>query len=357
MKRLIAVGALALVSILAGGCGGSHRCSGSEVILRAVPVNGQRVTAAGMQTARQIVANRVAKLGVSSPTVVVHGDEIVIEYAGSHAPADVAQTVSAVGQLQVFDFEPSLAPPSATGKQQPAPVKSLYSLLSAVKKQATNGSPESYYLFASSHRVLQGPAANRRQLLRPYKKGKQPPHTQVLAVPANREPVSCRVSTVCPGAGRTGRSKSGEYWYLLKLPPALTGKDVVGSGVAADVDPNTGQPIVTLPFTPHGSEEFKRVTRAEYDRGRVDAGLAGELNAHDATIVSRYAGHNAIVLDGRLEEAPYIDYTDVTLSQGIVGTAQITEPTMQAARRTALVLQSGSLPYRFQQVRRESCPR
>jgi preprotein translocase subunit SecD len=71
--------------------------------------------------------------------------------------------------------------------------------------------------------------------------------------------------------------------------------------------------------------------------------------------INRYAGHNAIVLDGQLEQVPYIDYTDPSLSQGIAGNAQITEPSETVANRTALVLQTGSLPYRFTQVARSSC--
>jgi preprotein translocase subunit SecD len=358
MKRILVVGALALVAILVAGCGGSHRCT-TSITLRAVPAKGQRVTPAGMELARKIVASRVNTLGVASPQVDVHGDEIVIEVAGVHNPGRTARILREPGQLQVFDFEPSLAPPTVQGNQQPAPLPSLYSLLSAVQKQANRGTPESYYLFKAtpSHPVLQGPAPTLHQLFRPYKNGKQPTDTEVLKVPASREPVRCLVSTPCPGGGENGKSKSGGYWYLLKLPPALTGKDFVESGVAADVDPNTGQPIVTLQFTGHGSQEFKRITRAEYDRGRVNSGQAGQLNAHDQNTVAAYAGHNAIVLDGDLEETPYIDYTDSILSQGIVGNAQITEPSMEAAQRTALVLQSGSLPYSFQPVGRASCPR
>ena len=177
-------------------------------------------------------------------------------------------------------------------------------------------------------------------------------------MPANREPVSCEVSTGCLGAGQSGRSKSGEGWYLFKLPAALTGSDLVESGIGANVDPNSGQAIVTLQFTRHGSEEFRRITQAEYNRGRISAAQAGGLNAPaNPSVINRYAGHNAIVLDGQLEQTPFIDYTNPTLSQGIIGGAQIAEPSPQTARRTALVLQSGSLPYSFQQVGRASCPR
>lgn len=175
----------------------------------------------------------------------------------------------------------------------------------------------------------------------------------MLAVPANREPVSCRVSAGCPGAG----SKSGESWYLFKLPPAPTGTDIRESGIAADIDSNSGQPIVTLGFTRHGSKAFQNITRAEYNRGRVNAGLAGQVASTSQSVINQYAGHNAIVLDGELREAPFIDYTDAALSDGIVGDAQIVEPSDAAAKRTALILRSGSLAYTFKQVGRTVCPR
>lgn len=76
----------------------------------------------------------------------------------------------------------------------------------------------------------------------------------------------------------------------------------------------------------------------------MNAGQAGLLNPKGANvqpIINRYAGHNGIVLDGHLEETPYIDYTDPVLAKGIVGNAEITEPHTAVARRTALVLQSG----------------
>jgi SecD/SecF fusion protein len=341
---------------------------GLEVVLRAVPQKGQSIDPQQMQIAQQVITQRTNASGLVSPNIAIQGgNEIVIQLAGVHDPAKAARTIGSTGQLQMFDFETSLLPPTLSASQQPAPLPSLYGLLKAVQTKANKGSPQAYYLFETvkkkvttkvkgkkvtrtqtSHPVLQGPAGSRKQLLLPYKNGVQPPDTQVLKVPANTEPVSCKIASAsCLGAGTNGRSKSGEYWYLFKLPPALTGKDLVESGITADSDPNTGSPIVTLQFTGHGSHEFKRITEDEYNRGRVNAGQAGQLNAQDQNTIATYAGHNAIVLDGELHETPYIDYTDSTLSQGIVGNAQITEPSPGAASDTALVLQSGSLPYTF----------
>jgi SecD/SecF fusion protein len=364
---------------------------GLEVVLRAIPeTKSQPITPEGMQTAQQIMTNRVNHIGVSSPNVAIQGgNQIVIQLAGVHNPAKAAQIIGSTGQLQMFDFEPNLEPPTVTGNQQPAPLPSLYSLLTAVQKEANKGTPEGYYLFktikkkvtqkvngkkvtktTTSHELLQGElplgAPDLKQLLLPYKNGKQPAGTQILKVPANREPVWCKGVGNCLGAGQSGTSKDGKYWYLLKYkptftkkdgtvvnpngPPELTGKDLVESGITTDVDQTTGKPIVNLQFTSHGSSEFKRITENEYNRGRVNAGQAGQLNTTDQNTIASLAGHNAIVLDGQLQSTPYIDYTDYNLSQGIPGNAIITEPSASAASQTAFVLQSGSLPYTFKQL-------
>ncbi len=365
---------------------------GLEVVLRATPeTKSQPITQQGMQTAQQIMTNRVNKIGVSSPNVAVQGnDQIVIQLAGVNDPAKAAKIIGTTGQLQMFDFEPNLEAPTVTGTGQPAPLPSLYGLLTAAKQQANKGTPQGYFLFKTvkknvtekvkgknvtktqiSHELVQGDppfgALTKKQLLLPYKDGKKPANTQILAIPANREPVWCKGANNCPGAGVNGTSKDGKYWYLFKYtptvtlkngtvvnpngPPELTGHDLVESGITQDVDPQTGQPIVTLQFTSHGSKEFKAITEAEYNRGRVNAGpVPGALNTNDQATINRYAGHNAIVLDGQLDQTPYIDYTDPSLSQGIVGNAQISEPGSSAAHNTALVLQSGSLPYQFKQL-------
>jgi len=357
---------------------------GLEVVLRAIPNKGQQIDAAQMQTAQQIMTQRVNKLGLSSPNVAVQGgNEIVIQLAGVHDPEKAAKIIGTTGQLQMYDFEPNLVAPTVQGNQQPAPLPSLYGLLSGLQKQADKGTPQGYFLFKTVkkkvtekvkgkkvtktktwHQLVQGDppwgAPNRKELLLPYKNGKQPRNTVVLKLPANREAVWCKGALNCPGAGQNGKSSSDKYWYLFKYfpataqhpdgPPELTGHDLVESGISSDVDPNTGQNIVTLQFTGHGSKQFKKITEAEYNRGRVNAGQAGQLNASDPATISTYAGHNAIILDGRLRSTPYIDYTDSTLSQGIVGNAQISEPNAKSAKNTALVLQSGSLPYTFEKL-------
>ncbi len=345
---------------------------GLEVVLRAIPPKGQQITAAQMQTAQSIMESRVNKIGVASPNVAVQGgNEIVIQLAGVHDPAKAAAIIGRTGQLQFFDFEKDLAPPSVGTNGQPAPSSSLYSLLTAVKSEAKKGSPEFYYLFGpktvtkkvtttvkgktvtkkqtttTKHAVLQGPDPNLHQLLLPYG-GQKPANSQILAVPAHR---------------LVAHSPGGKQWYLFKYytdsahpngPPELTGKDLKESQISADINQNTGQPEVVLGFSSHGSHEFQDITRAEYKRGQLAAGLAGQAGNHDPTVIQQYAQHNAIVLDGVLESTPYIDYTDNSLADGIAGgaTIQMGSGGISSAKSLALILQSGSLPYTFQQIER-----
>jgi SecD/SecF fusion protein len=343
---------------------------GIEVILRAVPDKGQHITQEGMQTAQQVINQRVNKLGLSSPNVARQGtDEIVIQLAGVHDPNKAAKIIGTTGKLYFFDFEKDLAPPTVSAGQ-PTPVSSLHGLLTAVKDQAKKN-PSAYYLFkvipvekkvtktvkgkkvtktqkTTKYKKLQGPDGNRRDLLAPYG-GKKPKNTQILAVPANRLVVG---------------STSGKQWYLFKFfpqnaqhpngPPELSGSDLNESAISADYDPQSGQPEVVLGFTGHGSNEFQKITKDEYIRGQRVAGLAGHATDRDITTILQYAQHNAIVLDGVLQSTPYIDYTNNSLADGIAGqaTIQMGAGGIKDAQDLALILQSGSLPYSLQPIER-----
>jgi SecD/SecF fusion protein len=154
-------------------------------------------------------------------------------------------------------------------------------------------------------------------------------------------------------------STSGKAWYVFKYhtgpdgPPEITGSDLNESGIGADIDQN-GQAEVVLSFKHDGAKAFQRITKSEYDRGKLAAGLAGQAGNSDPAVVQQYAGHNAIVLDNVLQSTPYIDYTDRSLSLGIPpgNGARITMGAggLTAAKQLALVLQSGSLPYKLTQV-------
>ncbi len=372
MRRLLL---LAILLVLAAGCSGSHQASGScasgqsEVVLRALPGNGEPLTTAAMQLAARIMTARLEKLGVGSPKVTVAGDEITIRFAGLHDPTKDISLVGSTGELQFFDFEKDLAPPTVKNGN-PTPYPTLYSLLQPIQGQVkAGGGSSAYYLFGAKetrsglHPVLGGPDPTRAELelLAASYSRRLPSGATILAVPANREVVSGPVETAATQPVKT--SPDGVYWYLFKYyrdapngPPELSGTDLKESTISADTSQTDGQPEVTLGFTSHGAKEFQAITKAEYERGQLVAGLhgsAGRLN-------QLYAQSNAIVLDGKLQATPYIDYTDPSLSLGIADAQAILTGNMgsiQAANNLALVLQSGSLPYTFERVSLRICSR
>jgi len=366
---------------------------GLEVVLKAVPPKGHVLTSADMDRSISIMQSRINKLGVTQPEIRKQGaNQIVIQLAGVHDPATAARLIGKTAQLQLFDFEADLTGPSKNLNGVPVATPTLYGLLTQVQTQAAKGNPEGYYLFRNvkatvkttkkvtvkdkngkstsvlkpakktvvRHTLLQGPADTAKALLKPYE-GKLPPRGQVLKVPANTTVVSCPVANGCIGAAQA--SPNGVYYYLFKyFPdrktgpgpiPEMTGGDLVLSGTRADFG-QSGAPVVLLQFTGHGSHQFEKVTKDEWQRGKTAWELAGRP-AIPAGTASPYVQHFAIVLDSQLQSTPYIDFTQANLESGISGNAEIDMGqggTFQDAKNLALVLQTGALPVSFQQIAR-----
>jgi len=128
----------------------------------------------------------------------------------------------------------------------------------------------------------------------------------------------------------------------------MTGKDLKPSGTRADFN-QLGQPIVTMQFTGHGKKVFHDITKAEAKRGQI----AGNGNCSQTTPPG--VQHFAIVLDRQIQSVPYIDYCKNP--DGIPGDngAEIdlgAGGTIGDAKKLALVLQTGALPYDFKQLER-----
>jgi SecD/SecF fusion protein len=344
---------------------------GLEVVLKAVPPKGHQLTSEDLDRSISIMQNRINKLGVSEPEIRKQGtNQIVIQLAGVHDPAAAAALIGKTAQLMLFDFENDLTGPSKDANGNPVATPGLYELLKQV--QSTKGEPESYYLFKNKaitkkpakkgakptttvkHSIVTT-AQTKAELLKRFG-GKLPPGYEVLKVPPHTLVVRCAASSGCLGA--TAASPSGTYYYLMQYypqgkgtqgtVPEMTGSDLVLSGTRADFG-QTGQPVVLLQFTNHGSDQFQKITREEADRGKTKYGLAG--NQGDYT---NYVQHFAIVLDGQLESTPYIDFkrnpdgipgpnAEIDLGQG---------GSIKEAKDLALILQTGALPVSFQQIER-----
>jgi SecD/SecF fusion protein len=344
---------------------------GLEVVLKAVPPKGHKLTTDDLNRSIEIMRNRIDKLGVSEPEIRKQGsDEIVIQLAGVHDPAAAAKLIGKTAVLEFYDFEADLTGPSVTGGLQKVPVSTgtLYGLLSAPETRALagKGTPSQWYLFSPKKVVRAGPAPTRQALLnsrivqQPAAKGGLGKHIpkgwSILSVPKNTIVVSCDVAS--GSCLSTQQPTTPTVFYLLKHRegpgvqnpiPEMTGTELKLSGTRADIDPNTSQPVVLMQFTGKGKGIFHEITRREAQRGR----LACQGADTDADI-QRCAQHFAIVLDNQVQSVPYIDFRQNP--DGIPGDngAQIDmgSGSLSDAKKLALVLQTGALPVKFNTAER-----
>ena len=342
---------------------------GLEVVLKAEPPKGHKLTPEDLSRSIDIMRNRIDKLGVSEPEIRKQGsNQIVIQLAGIHNVNDAAALIGKTAVLEFYDFEADVTGPSVSGgllNATPVASGSVYDLLAApaTRLLANKGDPAQWYLFDDKHVVKAGPAPTRAKLLaneivrKPKASGGLGNHVpkdwKILTVPNDTVVVSC-VATNCPtqvpGNGQKG-------FYLLKhhdvkdFPnnpiPEMTGNQLKLSGTRADIDTQTNQPVVLMQFTGAGKKAFHEITRREAQRGA----LGGDCNAGKPP---PNVQHFAIVLDRQIQSTPYIDYC--VNPDGIPGDngAQIDMggSGLGDAKKLALVLQTGALPVEFKTAER-----
>src|SRR6476469_1611927 len=348
---------------------------GLEVVLKAQPPPGHKLTPADLDRAVSIMRNRVDKLGVASPEIRKQGtDQIVIQLAGVHNPEQAAAIIGSTAQLELYDLETALVPPSVTVSGTPVATTNIYQLLSRTAAAAKNSKPSGYVLFKPVKvKSTTGTGKNKKTKtttvwvkkagptdtlhrdkftgnagLLDASGGKVPKGDKVLPVPQNTVVITCssQSATVCPESTTGFLPPPGSTaYYLFKHGPYpndqygpfpnLTGKDLNLSGTRADFNPTDGSPVVLMQFTGKGNKEFYKVTRNE--------GLRGQIR--------KVSQHFAIGLDDEIRSFPQIDYTDSSVNNGInpAGTgAQITGiGSTKEAQNLALVLQTGALPVKF----------
>jgi SecD/SecF fusion protein len=324
---------------------------GLEVVLQAKAPKGRQITQEDLDRSIEIMRQRIDRIGVSEPVITRQGpNQIAVELAGVHDAARAAQIVGQTAQLQMYDLEGDLLPPTATGNGGIQPSRQLFPLLQSQQKLAEKGTPTAWYLYSKENKRLAGPADTKEALQRDV--GTVAADAKFLAVPAGRTILTCGAGArLCPGVG----PPNGTYYYLFKYQPTnkehpipeLTGSDLKGQGTRQDFGQNN-EPIVTLQFTNKGGDKFHDITRLLAQRGLQQANLAGAQGSDR----DNYKQSFAIVLDGEIRSYPSIDFD--TLPDGIAGgNAEITGlQSIQEAKDLALVLQTGALPVEFVQVER-----
>jgi SecD/SecF fusion protein len=361
---------------------------GLEVVFKAQPPPGHKLTSDDLARSVQIMRDRVDKLGVASPEIREQSpDQIVIQLAGVHNPDQAAAIIGTTAQLELYDLVPALVSPSISlANQSVVPFTNLYKLLSAVQSNA--GIPSSYVLFkpvkvtattgtgknkkthtTTTYVKVAGPTATLHHdpttgnagLLDAYH-GTAPTGWKVLKVPGRTVVISCTKASaqVCPGdTSATGAPPAGlTDWYLFKhgyYPtnryatngkfPNMTGSMLKLSGVRQDFDPTTGEPIVLLSFNNAGDKAFLQVTKNAAVRGQI----AGLTNNNCGALCAF-----AIVLDNELRSWPTIDPGQNPHGIDPRGTgAEINNiGNLNDAKQLALVLQTGALPVSFTTIER-----
>ena len=339
---------------------------GLEVVLKAVPPPGKTCDSACMDRSVSIMRSRIDKLGVSEPEIRKQGsNQIVIQLAGVHDVNKAAQIIGTTAQLQFYDFEKDVVGPSTDGAGHVIATGSLYDLLTKVKADAKNGGSQ-YYLFNAKKQPVAGPEDTRERLLNSTLPGGRklngtvPDGFTVLAVPPKRIVISCdQVTTGCQGVTQADAGSPTVY-YLFKYDPnaanpvpEATGEDLKLSDIAADISTQGQGNVVRLGFTSKGASKFHDITRAEAQRGAALAAAAGQTGS-DPNTINQFAQHFAIVLDGELRSTPFIDYKQNPDGIDPRGTgAEISNiQSLGEAKDLALVLQTGALPVKFEQIER-----
>jgi SecD/SecF fusion protein len=349
---IAAVGGVVALALFRTPTLGLDLQGGLEVLLQAKAPQGREITQEDLDRSKDIMEERVNKLGVGEPEIRKQGnDEISVELPGVHDAARAADIVGQTAQLQFYDLQgDALAPTlTASGSIQPSPT--LLPLLQSQEKLAEKGTPTAWYLYSDKSERLAGPADTKEEIERQFG-GEVPEGSKFYAVPEGRTILTCGPSArLCPGVNEVPPTRN--YYYLYKFQPndaedpvpELTGEDLKGDEARQDFGQNN-EPVVLLGFTDEGGDKFHEITRELSQRGLQQANLAGATGA-DRDL---YNQSFAIVLDGEIRSFPSIDFDN--LPDGISGgQAEITGlDSIQEADDLALVLQTGALPVEFVQL-------
>jgi SecD/SecF fusion protein len=321
---------------------------GLEVVLKAEPPPGRPLRESDLKRSETIIRNRIDKLGVAEPEVRRQGeDQISVQLAGVKDPERAFELIGKTAQLQFYDLEGDLVPPSINVNGIPVPQENRFDLLAPVQSSIAEGGGKEWRVYdRETKRAVAGPFPTERAARASARFEELGESARVLGVPKNRIVLTCGIDTSASGCPPGDAAAPGvTYYYLFKYQPfaeepipEMTGNDLRLSGTRDDIDPQTGENIVLMRFTDEGEDKFADVTRELAQRGNQRSSFGGQEQFQ----------HFAIVLDGEIRSWPSIDFNENP--NGISGSsgAQITGMAgQQEARDLAIVLQTGALPVKF----------
>ncbi|MBJ7342180.1 MAG: protein translocase subunit SecD [Solirubrobacteraceae bacterium] len=325
---------------------------GVSLVYQAKPTKQAQVTTESVDQTIDIMRKRIDTLGVAEPEIQRTGaDQIDVSLPNVTNADQAAAQVGKTAQLYFYDWETNVLGPgckpaptdaAVTGGSSAGSGQGSLTQYAAVERAAscpkTDSGKEtttgSYYLVNDkTKKVLAGPQETSSDLDAEIENNKivQSADTSVVAV----EPGTIVVQAEGPTTGA-----ASDQYYVLKDNPALSGTDITDPKQSfANGAGGSGAPTVNFSFTDKGVQAWQETTREIAQRGQ-DSFFGGDA--------SSAFQHFAIVLDGKLISAPYIDFQQNP--DGIDGSngSEISGGfTIKTAQELANLLKTGALPIKL----------
>ena len=285
----------------------------------------------------------------SEPEIRTQGnDQITIQLPGVKDPETAAKIIGKTAQLELYDLEANLVPPSIDAQRFPVAKASVYELLAGQQALAKKGTPDQYWLFNKQKKLVVGPVTTEDGGAREARRARCPRAGSSSPCRRGRSSSQCGIGeVVCPGVQAANPTQN--YWYLFKYTPPtvpeMTGSDLKLSGTRQDFDTQTNEPIVTMQFTKKGAKKFAEITRAEAQRGQA-AVEHDRTGAADRRSTSRSSSTARSSRGRRSTGSSTRAASPARTAPRSRASADISE-----AKNLALVLQTGALPGRVRHAR------
>ena len=325
---------------------------GVSLVYQAKPTKQAQVTSESVNQTIDIMRKRIDTLGVAEPEIQRTGaDQIDVSLPNVTNADQAAAQVGKTAQLYFYDWETNVLGPNCkpdatnaavTGGASAGSGQGALTQYDAVQRAAscpkTNTGKEtttgSYYLVNDkTKKVLAGPQETRADLDAEIT-------TKKIAQNADTSIVEVKPGTIVVQAEGPAKGKAADQYYVLKDNPALSGTDITDPKQSfANGGGGNGAPTVNFSFTDKGVQVWQKITREIAQRGQ-DNFFGGDARSAFQ--------HFAIVLDGKLISAPYIDFQQNP--DGIDGTngSEISGGfTIQTAQELANLLKTGALPIKL----------
>ena len=380
---------------------------GLEVVLRATPNKGKQLTKEDLDKSVAIIRDRVDKLGVSEPEIRLQGkDQIAIELPGIENPDQAVSVVGSTAQLNFFETQETVVGKAYRNAYLLLDANRSKTERELAKLEKKKKSYESqYFLFGpekqrEARNPIAGPATSIEQLLQqadasgvlndsaaakakkahakekaaakakdghiqvarssdskskksdakkkkkkewkpaPVKPSKLPGAEKLKSLPHGYEVLATlpdhvmihgsrdRVPAEVEEVGRSDKDKAKALYVLFKNKPCMSGAEIRN----ATAETQQGGWITSMNFTGKGGDQFGDCTEK--------IAKAGSLVGQDLTF--------SIVLDDEIKSSPSIDYKQY--GSGIRGGSALINglDDQEEAESLALVLNTGSLPVRFE---------